>query len=444
MKTWWNSIFVSTYYLIAGGVISALFVISYFFPVLFGYVKVVFLVFLLFALLDIFLLYYKKNGIIAYRKLNATFSNFDENKVEIVIQNTYSFPSKLTVIDELPYQFAIRDFHIKTSVSPNSEKTVSYTLKPTERGEYEFGNIVVLASSPLRIFRRRYSLGEKSTVAVYPSYLNLNKYDLKNFKYTTLELGIKKTRTIGQSTEFEQIKDYVKGDDFRHINWKASAKKNNLMVNQFIDERSQMVFNIIDSGRSMQMTFDGLSLLDYAVNSSLVFSNVVIKNQDRAGIIYFNKKVEKILPPNRNTTQMGRILNVLYKLKTEFKESDFGNLYAEIKSKISHRSLLILYTNFEEINSLNRQMKYLKAIAKSHVLIVVFFNNTEVEKMTKKQSEKTNDYYYRSVAEKLSYQKRLIVKELELNGIQAILTAPQMLTLNTINKYLEIKAKGLI
>ena len=141
---------------------------------------------------------------------------------------------------------------------------------------------------------------------------------------------------------------------------------------------------------------------------------------------------------------MQKILNTLYKLKTDFKESDFGNLYAEIKQKINHRSLLVLYTNFEDINSMNRQMSYLKAIAKNHVLVVVFFVNTEAEKLIIEQTETTEDYYLKSVAEKFAYQKRLIVKELENKGIQVILTEPKNLTLNTINKYIVIKAKAMI
>jgi uncharacterized protein (DUF58 family) len=194
----------------------------------------------------------------------------------------------------------------------------------------------------------------------------------------------------------------------------------------------------------MEMPFDGLSLLDYSINSALAISQVIIKNHDKAGVLYFNKKVEKILPADKATSQMPRILNVLYNLKTEFYESNFEKLYAQVKFKINHRSLLLLYTNFEDMNAMKRQLPYLKGIAKNNVLVVLFFKNSEIEKVIHSTSEHQTDYYYKSVSEKLSYQKKQMVKELNKNGIQSVLTDPQTLTVDSINKYLEIKSCGLL
>jgi uncharacterized protein (DUF58 family) len=244
--------------------------------------------------------------------------------------------------------------------------------------------------------------------------------------------------------EFEQIKEYVLGDDLRTINWKATAKRNQLMVNQFQDEKSQPVYSIIDKGRTMKMPFNGLTLVDYAINSSLVISNIALKKQDKAGIFTFSKKVENRVVAERRTSQMNLILETLYNVNTNYKESDFGRLYADIKRNITHRSLLLLYTNFETLDSLNRQLPYLKGLAKSHLLVVIFFKNTELNELINNKAKTIQDAYDKVIAEKFAFEKRLIVNELKKYGIYSILTTPENLTVDTINKYLEIKARGLL
>lgn len=141
---------------------------------------------------------------------------------------------------------------------------------------------------------------------------------------------------------------------------------------------------------------------------------------------------------------MSKFLENLYRVKTNFFESDYSKLYIEIKKNITHRSLLILYTNFETLDSLNRQLPYLKAIAKSHLLVVVFFNNTELNQLIQEKANTIQQVYDKVIAEKFAFEKRLIVNELKKYGIYSVLTQPENLTLDTINKYLEIKARGIL
>ena len=216
------------------------------------------------------------------------------------------------------------------------------------------------------------------------------------------------------------------------------------MVNQFQDEKSQSVYMAIDKGRVMQMPFNGLSLLDYAINSTLVLSNVILKKQDKVGLFSFSKTVENRVFAERRTSQMQKILETLYNIKTNFFESDYSRLYADIKKNINQRSLIILYTNFETMEGLNRQLPYLKGIAKSHLLVVVFFNNTELNSIINKKTEVIQDIYDKVVAEKFMFEKRLIAHELKKYGIHSLLTSPENLTLEAINKYLEIKARGIL
>ena len=281
-------------------------------------------------------------------------------------------------------------------------------------------------------------------VPVYPSFIQMQKYDFLAIGNHLTQIGLKKIRRIGHTSEFEQIKNYVVGDDYRTINWKATAKQAQLMVNQFQDEKSQPIYSIIDTGRVMKMPFNGLKLLDYSINSALAFSNVALKKHDKVGLLTFSKNIEHFLPAIHKMTYLNTILEALYSINTQFNDSDYGLLYAQLKRKVTHRSLLLLYTNFEHISALKRQLPYLQAISKKHMLVVILFENTELETLITAKAEDIQSIYHKTIAEKFAYEKRLMVKELQKHGIQSILTAPEELTINTINKYLEIKARGLL
>ncbi|MCL8006524.1 DUF58 domain-containing protein [Gelidibacter japonicus] len=379
-----------------------------------------------------------------YRILPDKFSNGDNNQVEISIENHYPFAIDLTIIDEIPFQFQVRDFELKLNIKPHKEDRITYNLKPTERGEYHFGNLNIYASTKIGLVAKRFRFDNKAMVPTYPSFKQLRKFELININNSLQDYGVKKIRRIGHSMEFEQIKDYVLGDDLRTINWKATAKKNSLMVNQFQDEKSQPIYSIIDKGRVMKMPFEGLSLLDYAINATLVISSIALKKHDKAGMLSFSKKVENIVVAQRRNSQMRLILESLYNVKTDYFESDFSRLYANIKRNITQRSLILLYTNFETLDSLNRQLAYLKAIAKNHLIVVIFFKNTELNSIIDEKAETIQQVYDKVIAEKFAFEKRLIVQELKKYGIYSILTTPENLTIDTINKYLEIKSRGLL
>lgn len=424
------------------GILIVLFILSFLFPVLFtitwGLAGVGFML----LLTDYLVLFRGKNKLVAQRYLPEKLSNGDDNPIEIQLTNNYNFSVNCQIIDEIPFQFQQRDFLLEQSLQVAQTKRLTYVVSPKFRGEYHFGKLNVYVNSPLQLVAKRYIFSEGQMLPCYPSFIQMRKYDLIAFAKNKYAFGLKKLRKIGNTTEFEQIKEYVSGDDIRTINWKATAKKNELMVNQFLDENTETVYSIIDKGRLMQMPFDGMSLLNYAINSTLAISNVVLKKNDRAGMLSFSKKVENIVAASNKRTHLQKIISSLYNLETNFSESDFGHLYSAVKQSITHRSLLLLYTNFESLSSLERQLPYLRALAKSHVLVVIFFENTELKALTEKKIKNTDEIIDKIVAEKFNFEKRLIANELTKYGIQSILTTPQNLSIETINMYLKIKAKG--
>lgn len=433
-----NSVFYGAF------IVAIFYILAFFFPILMNVAFVLLLALTLMIFVDIILLFISKEPIKAQRILPEKLSNGDENFIKIDIKNLYGFKIKTKVIDEIPFQFQKRDFLIEKNIEPKKNIFFQYHLEPKERGEYYFGSLNVFVTSPFGLIARKFIFQKDDQLACYPSFIHLRKYELMSLNNEFMMGGIKKIRRLGHTMEFEQIKEYVPGDDVRTINWKATSKRNSLMVNQFQDEKAQRIYMIIDKGRTMQMPFNGLSLLDYSINSVMALSHIILKKSDKAGMMTFSKKTENKIAAENKNGQLKKIAEALYNINTNFYESDFSRLYQDIKFSINQRSLILLFTNFETLDAVNRQMKYLRGIAKNHLLVVVFFKNSEITHLVGKNPDNMQEVYDEIIAEKFEMEKKLIIQELRKHGIYSIYTLPENLNVEVINKYLEIKARGIL
>ena len=311
MKKFFKALFIhATFFYALLGIITV-FVFSYFFPVLYTFSWALLFILILLTIIDVLLVFSPHKAIVASRLVPDRFSNSDENEVQIFVENNYTFRIKIEVIDELPLQFQQRNFLIKSAVLPQQNLRFTYSVRPTERGIYQFGGLNIYVQSPLQLIAKKWVFDAAKNVATYPSFIQLKKYEFLAFSNQLTQFGFKKIRKIGQALEFEQIKEYVHGEDIRNINWKATAKKNSFMVNQYQDEKAQPVYCIMDKGRTMRMPFEGLSLLDYAINSTLVLSNIILRKQDKVGMFTFSKDIENKLPAEKKPTQLHKILEAL-------------------------------------------------------------------------------------------------------------------------------------
>ncbi|SEW19982.1 Uncharacterized conserved protein, DUF58 family, contains vWF domain [Chitinophaga sp. YR573] len=444
-KTFFHSLFFTTrFYLILGST-TMLFVLAYFFPALYPIALIIIASLTVLMILDVvFLFVAGASPLIVERIMAQRFSNGDDNNVDIGLVNNYRFPVFVTLLDEIPFQFQLRDFTQKESLKPGETKVLRYVLHPLERGEYEFGNTNAFIRSPLSLAQRRVVVENGQMVKVFPSFIQLHNYELFSINSKMMEMGVHKKRVVGHSMEFDHIKEYVRGDDIRRLNWKATARRGNLMVNSYVEERSQQVYCVIDKGRTMKMPFEGLTLLDYAINASLVFSNIALQKGDKTGLVTLAANQVDVLAASNKKVQLNKILDTLYAQETQWQESDYEKLSVTLRSVFSQRSLLILFTNFESVSGLQRQLPYLRRLAKYHLLLVVFFENTELKKMSQEAVHSTSDIYRQVIAQKFANERKLMVRELTQYGILSLLTPPQQLTMNVVNKYLELKARSLI
>lgn len=395
-------------------------------------------------LVDVLMLFANGKQLYATRDLPKMMSLGDDNEVKINVQSLARFEISVLFYDELPFQFQERNFYHQRTIGGGSDLQIRYSVRPLSRGEYHFGFLNAIASSKIGFCSRRILLAMPQMVPVFPSIIQMKKYELLAFSRVSNFEGIKRIRRIGHSYEFEKIRNYVDGDDIRSINWKATSRKHSLMVNQYEDERSQQVYMVIDKSRSMHMPFNGLSLLDYSINTSLVLANIALKKYDKTGLITYSHRVGTTLPAERSELQLKKILQALYHEKPQPFEANYDLLYRGVKNVIHGRSLIFLYLNFESIYAMERALPILQRINRQHLLVVMIFENTELLEYSKGKAVYISDIYAQTIAQKLLHDKKQIVSKLRKYGIQTLLSKPEELSVDTVNKYLELKSRGLI
>ncbi len=438
-----NIYITDRFYWILGSII-VLFAFSFGVGVLYPFAQVILLLFIAIILFDIFILFKNKEGIQATRLLPEQMGLADEVEVILQLKNEYNFAVDLAIYDSLPFQFQERDFVIEIEIAALQEQDVSYSIAPYERGEYRFGKLYVYASGFIGLLQKRYVFDLEEVSKVYPSVLQMKKMELLALSRISTIEGIKKLRRIGHNYEFEQIKGYVQGDDIRSINWKATGKRHSIMVNQYQDERAQQIYLVIDKSRSMELRFNEMRYLDYAINSALVMANIALKKYDKAGLITFSKKVGATLKAERSKIHLRKILEQLYREKPSDSEADYDLLMKLTRKMLYGRSLILLYSNFESMATLNRVLPYLRRLNAHHLLVLIFFEDEEIKLFAQREVSSIPLIYQNALAGEYLTEKREMRAVLQKHGIQTILTTPDKLSIATLNKYLELKSRGLI
>lgn len=396
------------------------------------------------TMFDAVFLFSTRHPISAKREVHSRMNLGDKNEVTLKLINESRHRLKIALFEGYPIQMQKRGRTGIFSVAPGEDHAYVYDYVPIERGNTTFGDVFMLISSVFGMLNRRVVVRLEQQVKVYPSVLQMKKFELLVFQQKRTSFGLKRIRRIGHSREFEQIKPYVQGEDIRFINWKATGRKNELMVNQFQEEKSQSVYCIIDKSRAMKMTEEGMNLLDYAINAALVLSNIAIRNRDKMGLLTFSDKLGVKLPADGSHIQLNRIMEALYAQQTAFPESNFELLYQQVRSVVKTRSLLVLFTNFETEFAMRRALPMLRQMNQKHQLLVVLFELSDLSEEINQPIKTRNDVYQAAVAERLLSLKSRIATEMNKNGIKTLVSNPQQLSLNAVNKYLEIKSRGII
>ena len=439
-----RSLFIQTRFFVCLSFIAISYVLVHFFPFLDFLPLVLSAILLAIIAIDAFLLFAWKKQLTFERELPEVGNLDSPNNIQIHIYYRFFKALNFEIIDELPIALQERNFIIKKTILPFQKTTINYTIRPLSRGLYEFGDLHLYVTGFLGFLQRKYSFTLPQSLKIMPSIQKAVAYEKLSFESRLAQGGLKKIRKIGQNYEFAQIRNYTIGDDYRAINWKATSRKNDLMVNTFEDEKSQQIYCVIDKGRQMHLEYHGLSILDHAINNVLVLSNIILKKQDKIGLLTFSDKIGTTLKANSGNLQMKLILEYLYKEQPRQVESNYNLLYLATKQFIKRRSLLLLHTNFETFEAMYNVLPILRKIANTHLLVVIIFRNNAIEDMANHKAKNTYEIYEHAIAKRFVQEKEQMISKLKQYGIQAILTDSENLSTDVVNKYLELKARNMI
>lgn len=378
------------------------------------------------------------------------------SKLDLGEENSISFKAKIKrgrlrsayVIDEIPTEFLTDTDRHDMEKDKYGDYCCHYAITPSCRGHFELGRTLVFASF-LGLLERRIVLADSGEeVDVYPAFTRLREKDEQVRSKQILSTGSHKRQLPANQTEFRDIREYVVGDDVRTINWKATARTGTTMVNEYEDERSQHIINVIDCGSAMQRTFHALSLQDHAINASLLVSySALEKESDCVGVCSYGPKGFNFLPARAGKVQFKSIMQQLYALDTEYGESDIEQLCLMIDRNVKRRSLIFLYTEIPTMSALERQLQFFKRIATRNCLVVVNCLDKELESVSERDFKgKTQRKYHsqcveRTLAKDMVNQKQLIADTLQQNGIYCLSIYPETLSFGVLKKYLELKEK---
>lgn len=440
---WINKLYLSRYFFAVGAALVVIFAFGFAIPILFTVGKLGLLAFVTLVVVDGVLLFLPGNELNAKRVIPEKIGLDDKTPVKLVIESVSQVSFHAEIIDELPFQLQSRDLRLSKDLQIGLNE-FHYVIRPKTRGIFQFGRINAQVNTPLNLLRRRIIFDRTQNITVLPSIQQMHENELIAFSRLSAPVGFRRHNKIGKSYEFEQISAFTEGDDFRNINWKATSRTRELMVNKYQDERSQNFYCIISKGRAMKMAFNNLSLLDYSINSSLALLNVVLKKYDRAGLITFSDKIGTAIRAENRVGQIQKIIESLYKEKERDSEPSYELLFQAINRVIRNRSFLMLFANFENLDMAMRVLPVLKRINNKHLLVLTLFKDTQLEARANENATTVESIYKTTLARKHLNEKEEIAHLMRRQGIHTIVAKPEELSPVVIEKYLELKSKGII
>ncbi|GAA5529741.1 DUF58 domain-containing protein [Herpetosiphon gulosus] len=368
----------------------------------------------------------------------------EQNLITLAVHNQSPRTLDIQIRDEFPVEFPSDTLILKTKVEPESVQEISYHVRPLRRGDYRFGNINLRYTSTFGTFLRQTKIAFDELVKVYPNVLDVRKYDMLARKGMLFELGLRTARVFGSGTEFERLREYTPDDEFRSINWKASARRNKLIAAEYETERSQYVVAVIDTGRLMRPTINDIAKLDYAINASLMLGYVAMLKGDHIGMLSFADHVGRFLQPRRGKAQFYQMLEMLYNLPSQPVEADYGRAISYLGLKNKRRSLIVIFTDLSTMDTAKPLIQHMARLAKTHLALCVVMSDPNLVGYAGKAAYSSTDVYERAVAEMVLDERRVVLDTLNQAGVHTIDVPANKLTVSVINKYLEFKGRGLI
>lgn len=334
------------------------------------------------------------------------------------------------------------EFHLR--LAARSRSTVHYQIKSARRGAFALEKVYLRARSRLGMWQRLFDYPVSSPLHVYPDMKQLQEYAVLARKNRLSLMGVRRVRRIGQDNEFERLRDYTPDDNYKHIEWRTTARRGKLTVKDFQTNQSQRVIFLIDCGRMMTNEAAGLSLLDHALNAMLMLSYVALARGDSVGLLCFSDEIHGFVPPKGGGKQMNRLLHAAYDRFPKLVESRYDEAFLYLSAHHRKRSLVILVTNVvDEVNA-NQVERYLGTLVGHHLPMGVLLRDRRMFEAVEVRNPQDAALFRGAAAADILAWRQQVLTDLSAKGVLALDVFPEEMTAPLINRYLEIKARHLL
>jgi uncharacterized protein (DUF58 family) len=364
-----------------------------------------------------------------------------DNPVALEVENRTDRDWSLRLRDELPPIFRVSSVLLRGEAAAREKLRLVYSVNPPRRGDYQLGRVVLRCRGALGLVERQYAYPAERAVKVYPN-LNLRHYDLMVRRGMLRDAGTRNARRFGQGTEFERLREYQRDDEYRRINWKATARRGQPVSSEYETERSQSVLLILDAGRLMGAVAEGLTKLDHALNTALVLAHAASLRGDRVGLLAYTDRVRAYQPPARGRHAFLAILEQLYRLEPEQTASDHARAFGYLSARNPHRALLVLFTDLADTEGGQALVAQLSRAAGRHLAVLVTLSDPALEMPASRLPADSQELYEKAVAQRLLAEREQVLRTLQHRGVLTLDRPANRLSADLVAAYLELKARG--
>lgn len=364
------------------------------------------------------------------------------NLIRLIAYSRANRPLTIRLRDEPPpdCRFDRREFTLR--LEPETPAEVHYHLTPLYRGEIRFQDVFMRVWGRLGLAVNSYRLPGRSTVRVYPDLIRMREYELLRHRGLLTQLGFRQIRVKGTGTDFESLREYTTDDEFRRIDWKATARRGKPVVRDYQTERSQNVVLLLDAGRNMLSEVEGIRKFDTVLNVSLMLAYVAALMDDKVGAMVFGDEIDKFVVPDRGRRQVSRLVEAMHACQPRPVEPDYLYAVTYLAHRWRKRSLIVVFTDLIDPESSRVLLQALRGLSRRHLCVCATVADPRLRSLSQRYPETVGDLYTRAVATQVFTDRLMTVRTLQQMGVQVIDAEPETLVQAVVNHYLSVKARG--
>lgn len=380
-----------------------------------------------------------------HREFDRRFAIGDPTRVSVHFDNPTDSSLHIRVKDEYPAEMTLDETReAEFTIEPQGTAEFYYHLTPKKRGSYEFGMVAIRRLSKLKLVWVQHSLGLVERVKVYPNMRRAREMELKALGARSFLAIQRRAVRRGEGREFESMRDYVRGDELRHISWTATARRSKLTTRQYQIERDQTVIIALDAGRLMTGRIGDETKFDVAVHASLALMSACARAGDNCGLLVFGRRVKKFLPPKRGLEHIDAVLEALHDLEPEIIEPSYARAFQFVASNTKKRAFVVILTDLVDKDSSKELINSLKLLRPRHLPLVVTIGDRDLNTLVSVRPTDLKEVFTQSAAEEIIHHRESALRLVETLGGLAIDVTGQTLAPRLLETYLKVKERGLL